>query len=231
MYCYDDQKVFLYKNNELMKNISSHTVSHLRDSIYSKIGMIRDVMFHRLVIHLTHMKITPDHLTVMGVVMMIFYLFLIPYSTMAAMVCLIMAVTLDSLDGVLARHQKKSSDRGKFFDVMADNFSSFLFSLGLALCHLVNPLIMIAYVYFKLLGKVFKIYMNSFHYQSDWLFRAVAGFSTNFINYLGYMLFIFSFFYHFELDFPFLIMTIVLIFYSGWHFIRIINMRPSCNTK
>ncbi len=101
----------------------------------------------------------------MGIAVMLLYVFFVSYAYhIPAMTCLITAVLLDGLDGVLARYQHISSDRGKFFDVMADNFSSFLFALGLAVAHLVNPITIIAYVYFMLLGKAYKVFLNSFNF-------------------------------------------------------------------
>jgi phosphatidylglycerophosphate synthase len=199
----------------------------LQDKLYRKIGYVRDQLFRPLVAQLTLLKITPDNLTAMGVGMMLLYLLSVDFSQSVAVIFLVSSVMIDSLDGVLARYQHISSDRGKFLDVMADNFNSFLFSLGLAHAHLVHPLTIIAYVYFMLLGKAFKIYINSSKYKSDWLFRAVAGFSTNLVNYLAYSLFIAATWVPFNLNPAFLIMTIALIFYCGWHFTRIINKQIS----
>jgi phosphatidylglycerophosphate synthase len=200
--------------------------STFREQGYRKVEHIRNVLFHPLATQLTALKITPDALTCMGIVMMLLYLAFISFSPVTAVVCLMLAVAFDSLDGVLARYQRVSSDRGKFIDVMADNFSSFLFALGLAIAQIVHPLIMIAYVYFMLLGKTFKIYLNSFDYQSDWLFRPVAGFIANFINYVSYLLFILYVFVPFHMNGTFFIMTVVLMLYSACHFIRIVRMRP-----
>jgi phosphatidylglycerophosphate synthase len=197
------------------------------DKLYHKSANFRDIFFRPLVVGLGALKITPNGLTFFGIAVMLLYVFLMHYSnTRMAALCLISSVVLDSLDGVLARYLKMSSDRGKFLDVMADNFNSFLFVLGLATTHLVNPLIMIAYVYFMLLGKTYKVYLNSFNYQSDWLFRAVAGFFTNFINYFSYALFVFSILESIDLNSFFLIMTVALAGYCLWHFILITNKKP-----
>jgi len=199
---------------------------NIGDSLYRRFARTRDVYFRQLAAFLTFCKFSPNGLTLLGVLVMLGFAATIHESKALAVSCLVAAVFLDSLDGVLARYQQVSSDRGKFFDVMNDNLGSFLFAVGLVADHLVDPLIVLSYVYFMLLSKVFKIYLNSFEYNSDWLFRPVAGFVTSFLNYVAYLLFIIHVLKPFDMNNPMLVMTVILVIYAIWHFIRIIRIKP-----
>jgi phosphatidylglycerophosphate synthase len=128
----------------------------------------------------------------------------------------------------LARYQKTASDKGKFIDMVFDNFNSFLFVVGLAYAQIVNLMFLIPYVYLMLLSKAFRVYINSLEFKSDWYFRAVAGFTPNLINYASYVLFlIFVIVNPFKiiLNYFFVLGSLVLFIDSIRYFFKILNKR------
>ncbi len=83
----------------------------------------------------------------------------------------------DGLDGALARHQGKASDKGKFIDIFVGNLFVSLLVIGLIFSDLIDPTVGALYIYLTLLLEVLMmIYNNSKFYKSeDWLFYAKGG--------------------------------------------------------
>jgi phosphatidylglycerophosphate synthase len=83
----------------------------------------------------TRYKITPNMVSIAGIAsMVLFGISVFMHATILALIFLCLSVFADLLDGSLARYQKVASDKGKKFDLIADNitFTIFMISLGLA---------------------------------------------------------------------------------------------------
>lgn len=198
----------------------------MQKKAYNTTAAIRDKIFRGFAYLLTKLHIHANHVTFASVICMILFIMYIQTNIYASVIFLLLSVFCDSLDGVIARYQKCGSDKGKFIDVVTDNFNTFLFALGIAYAGIVDLLYIIAYVYFMLLSKSFRVFSNSFYYKSDWRFKAVAGFLPNLINYLGYLSFILVAFFlpQFFLDYFFSLTSIILFLDSINYFFKIIRL-------
>jgi len=199
-----------------------------QQKIYNQSAVVRNRLFQPIAFLLDKLKIKPDFLTLLSVAAMFVFIFVVENNYTLGIWLVAISIFLDMLDGVLARYQKTQSDKGKLKDVLADNLSSLLFAFGLAAAGLVNPLIIIAYVYFMVMSKILRVFLFSFRYQSDWLFKPVAGLLPNFIVYISYISFLaFVISNNNFLNWIFLIFSFFLAVDALYFLTKILNKRKS----
>lgn len=200
-------------------------MNKFQEELYQKITIKRDKIMRPFSIILSRLKITPNLITATGVLFMLGFVYFLPAKPIWAVNCIIFSILCDLLDGSLARYQKINSDQGKFIDVSADALNYFIFLCGLAITEKIIPLTLLVLAFFMLLSKIFRIFLNSNKYNSDWIFRSVAGFIPNLIAGLSYAYIIFSFYFEFNnlQNQIFFIFAIVLIGDSITNFLKILK--------
>jgi len=195
--------------------------------IYNNISKTKDKFLRFFAFLFTKLHITANQITFLGIVFMLLFIAFIKVNILLSGLFLIISILCDGLDGVLARYQKTASDKGKFIDIVTDNFNTFLFVIGIAYAGIANVLYLIPYVYLMLLSKSLRVFVNSFDYKSDWYFKGVAGLLPNLVNYTGYGLFLVSIIFlpTIILDYFFALGSLILIGDSIYYFFKIINLR------
>lgn len=162
-----------------------------RDKIYDEAVSVRGSMFRIFAVVLTKLGIKANHVTAMGILLMLVFIYVVKTDTILAALILFLALFCDWIDGVVARYQKTANDRGKFVDLSVDTFNSFLFIMGLVYAGLANAMFVAPYLFFMSFSKAFRVYDHSFDYQSNWQFRAVAGLLPALFVYGAYVLYLF----------------------------------------
>lgn len=80
---------------------------------------------------LRHISFSPQVVTNVRLLLALIFPFLIISQSLLAWICISLSIILDAFDGVVARHKKRDTDRGKFIDVLADQITFVLLCLGL----------------------------------------------------------------------------------------------------
>ncbi len=83
----------------------------------------RQQLFEPLVRLLSELNITPDGISLTGMLVMILLPLAFAYSPMWCVGVYIVNLICDGVDGVLARHLKVTSPRGAYLDVVADHMA------------------------------------------------------------------------------------------------------------
>lgn len=196
------------------------------NKIYLDFKEFRDRVLNPIAYILTKIGLTPNFLSLFGVLFMLGFVLVIIKNIYLSLIFLILSILADGVDGVLARYQKVSSDRGRFIDRVCDNTSLFLFVLGLIYFQILNPVIGFVFFYIITLSKIFRMIENSFYFKSDWLFRTMGGpLPTTLV---GIVYFEFLLYTVFNLDYfnlSFLIFSIILFFDSVVFFKKIIQRK------
>ena len=198
------------------------------NKIYLDWGEFRNRIFRPLSYILTKIGLTPNSLSLLGVLFMLGFVLALKKNIYLSFVFFVLSIFADGVDGVLARYQKVSSDRGRFIDRVCDNTSLFLFVLGLIYFQILNPVIGFVFFYIITLSKIFRMIENSFHFKSDWLFKTVGGpLPTTLvaIAYFEFFLLVFLNLNYFNLTL--IIFSIVLFFDSVLFFRKIIQRKKS----
>ena len=88
---------------------------------------------------LARLGFTPNHLTLIGLIMSLlcFYLFFQRHAVLAGFVLLVCGL-FDAMDGALARYTGLSTTFGALFDSVSDRYSDFFVIAGMILGGLVN---------------------------------------------------------------------------------------------
>lgn len=116
----------------------------------------------------------PHTITTFRLFLAIGFPFLITSNPVIAWILISISITLDAIDGTVARYQKIASDRGKFIDVFVDQITFSLLCLGLmrllpelslvlATCAILVPLVYVITMVYKNENK-----------PSDWIIKPKA---------------------------------------------------------
>jgi phosphatidylglycerophosphate synthase len=152
-----------------------------------------------------------------------FFIVFIRKHSPISLILLLTSLTIDLFDGVLARYQGMASDRGKFVDVICDNVNFSLFLIGLLHAHLISGITAVILVYLMVMSKILRIIKNGLSLESDWHFKAIAGFLPNCVVGLSYLVFlIYVIKPHDFFDISFYVFSGVLFIDSLSFFIRIV---------
>jgi len=164
---------------------------------YLKISAVRSVIFRPVVLLLARLDISPDLVSYIGVISMALFVGFIKFNPGLAFVFFVIGAAIDWVDGPLARYIKKSSDQGKFVDMTCDSLVFSLFVAGLVFAGVLDGFIGLLLVYFQVMSKIMRVIFNGLDFESNWHFKAVAGFVPNFIVALLFVAFAVFHFYPF----------------------------------
>lgn len=160
-----------------------------QQQLYYRLRPLRDRLVHPLVLFFAALRLTPNIISLLGVLTMLAFVLVAPRSLPLALGLLIFNLLLDATDGALARHLKIDSDKGKIIDVAADATAFTLFLAGLAMGELITPRLGLLLAAVTLVSKALRIRRHSHLLPTDWRFRPVAGFLPAFSAYLLYITF------------------------------------------
>lgn len=160
-----------------------------QQKLYYRLRPRRDRLVHPLVLFFAALRVTPNTLSLFGVLTMLAFVMVAPGSLRLALGLLIFNLLLDATDGALARHLKIDTDKGKVVDVAADATAFILFLAGLAVGKLITPRLGLLLAAVTLLSKLLRIKRHSHFLPTDWRFRPVAGFIPAFSAYVLYVAF------------------------------------------
>jgi len=161
----------------------------IQERYYQSYRDFRDNLLRPVVKILDMLSIKPRILSYMGVLTMLLFIVFVRSKPVLALVFMLITILFDNVDGPLARYQKRSSDKGKFVDVICDNLNFSLFIIGLVLAGLINGLVGMIYIYFMLFSKVLRAIWHSKYYKSDWMFKPIAGLLPNVFVVISYLLY------------------------------------------
>lgn len=130
--------------------------------------------FRPFVMLLDKLGFSANSLSFIRAVSGVIFFILININFKIAFTILIVGSLTDFFDGVLARYQKKDSDRGKFIDMLCDNLLFTFFLLGLIKIEFINAL-NLAYFIFIISALYLMIIVNKNEYQkNDWIIKPCA---------------------------------------------------------
>ena len=133
---------------------------------------------------------TPDIVSYAGLIAMFLFILSVKSHEKIALLLLIVGFFTDQFDGILARHMGRASDKGKFVDMVCDNFTFTLYLFGLIRGGLVSGLWGAVLIYFMITSKVLRSIYHSRFFESDWKFKAIAGATPNIAAAVAYLLFV-----------------------------------------
>jgi len=146
---------------------------------YLRVRPIRDAVLRPAIWLLAAVGATPNTLSFTGIVAMGGFAWLVPQYPRRAVGLMALSWLLDISDGALARHLRRDGDRGKFTDMVCDTAVFALMVIGVVRAGWLHPLAGLALAYLMLLSKVLRCVQNALFLESDWHFKAVAGFFPN----------------------------------------------------
>lgn len=173
---------------------------------------------------LAWLNVSPNFLTLCGVLCMVGFAFFIVHDEKIAVVFLITSVIFDQLDGALSRYTAKASDKGKFIDATADSVGFMLFMLGVVHAGRVDLTSGFLIVYFLLLLKIFIIFTQSINSKTNWHIHLFTGLWIFLPVALSYLLFIIDVLFN-QNFFPLfaLLLAPVLVVRAVFEFFQIIH--------
>ncbi len=200
-------------------------MNKFQEKLYQKIITKRDKIMRPFTISLSLLKVSPNIVTASGIIFMILFAYFLETNPLWAANFLIISLILDSLDGALARYQGQANDRGKFIDISADVLNYFIFLGGLTIAQIIEPLSLLLLAFFMLASKTLRVFINSKKYNSNWLFRPVAGFLPNLISYLSYIIIVLPIYFKYGIiqNQIFFIFALILIIDTIINFFQIIR--------
>lgn len=137
-------------------------------------------LYKPLLAALTKLKVKAIHITWIAFLsaILMFY-FLMAGRHMMASIFFLVFFIVDTIDGSLARYQKKESDRGKFADILVDNIAATLITIGLIIKGLLNPANGAVFIYIMIVTIFFSTVYNTAKHKSDWLIFPKGGASVH----------------------------------------------------
>jgi len=124
---------------------------------------------------LAKFKITPDDITTFRLIFIIPIIYCFYQQNLTGIAVFYIVFWLfDLLDGDLARYLKQTSDRGRFFDTLVDNFVYSLIIIGFIYLEPQLYLILAFHVLIQLAVQVLAIVKKQAKKKSDWIINAQA---------------------------------------------------------
>ena len=131
----------------------------------------RAYLFGPLLRLLNAWYVTPDHLTMLGLIAGLAFCPLYFWWQPAALFALSLHVLLDGLDGPLARLKATDSRSGSFTDTVADQIVVAATTITLMFAGALSPTAGGAYIFFYTVVVAFAMVRNSLAVPYSWLFR------------------------------------------------------------
>ena len=151
---------------------------------------VRWVLFLPLVKLLSRLRVTASMVSYTAIFFMAPVLFLAKARPWLAVACVVASIFADLVDGIVARYQGTCSDKGKLVDMVCDNISFTMFMVALVHTGLIAPVPGLLLTYTMLLSKVLRSITHSFYLDTDWHFKAVAGFLPNLSTGISFMMYL-----------------------------------------
>lgn len=158
-------------------------------TIHRKIQRWKDNTMRPLASTFAALNVTPNTVSYAGVIGMFLFVLMVKSQTTLAALLLILCFFTDQFDGILARYLEQESDRGKFVDMVCDNFTFTLYMFGLIYAGIVSGLWGAIFVYFMITSKMLRSIYHSQFFESDWKFKAIAGLTPNIAATIAYIFF------------------------------------------
>lgn len=101
------------------------------EQYYHLFQKYRDVCFLPLCKRLDAWSVRPDHLSYLGVLMIVPFVYFFASNPWLSAICLTLNVFLDCLDGPLARYSRRANERGALVDLVCDygSFTAVFFTI------------------------------------------------------------------------------------------------------
>lgn len=125
-----------------------------------KWGALRTKKLAPILCILDKMHIAPSALTLASIPCLIGMVILLQKHVLLSLVFLLIHYVLDTLDGSLARYQKRVSQKGHLLDLCIDQMGVILFTLGLIWYELENPFYITWFVTMYIVVIAFSIMLN-----------------------------------------------------------------------
>lgn len=129
-----------------MKKKSSDVYAGKERKYMHKFQEMKDKLFSPFLKLLMILKITPNMLSVMSLILGVLFVVFISKDLMLSLLFLILSVFFDGIDGSLARFSNKVSKNGALVDQVCDHSMIVLSAVGFVMIGLVNILWGIVYV-------------------------------------------------------------------------------------
>ena len=120
---------------------------------------------------LTRIKITANHVTLFSLIIGLAFCSVWWQSPQWALLCLLLHVLLDGLDGPLARHQAKDSAKGSFTDSMADQLVVTASMIILMVDQYVSIIAAAIYIFTYAMVVAFAMVRNALEKPYSWVAR------------------------------------------------------------
>lgn len=149
---------------------------------------LRDKKLKPLASLLDTLKVSPNLVTVSGIILMLLFNVSLSFLGSYAIIFVFTAVVLDMLDGVLARYQKIASPRGKLYDISADALNFCIFIFTLAQYEFIAWPIAITLIFISIISRIIRIIYHKKCDKNTKIFYPVVGFLPNFLSLTSYVL-------------------------------------------
>ena len=129
---------------------------------------VREIIFRRFLIFLDSLGVTANGVTNSRLVLGLVFLGTSFFYEVIGFVIFVLTISMDMIDGALARYQGKASDRGKFLDIMVD-YVVYSFILILFLRLNVNSYYICVNLVFVILATILAIVFYAEGQRTDWI--------------------------------------------------------------
>ena len=147
----------------------------------------RDALVAPLTTLLDKVGVSPLVVTLIGQLSMVFFVRTVGTFPFTALLCTLVYLLADMVDGALARRQGTASDQGKLLDLAADSTAAILFMLGLLLSGAVSLLGGVLWISGQIVSRLIRVWRHKNQIPTTWRFRAVAGLFPAFLVLITYV--------------------------------------------
>lgn len=126
-----------------------------------KFARFRDRLFAPLLLPLQKLRVTPNHITVFGLLILIPFAYFLEAAPRMAVLFLWASVFIDGFDGVYARATKTSSNAGALIDLVADHVGMVVSTLLVIHHELCDPTLAAYYAIIYIVMITFSVVLNA----------------------------------------------------------------------
>lgn len=156
---------------------------------YRRLVQWRDHIFRPISQLFVSLHISASAISYAGLVAMAICAYFILTKPFVALLFLLLSLAADAFDGVVGRFAGHASDRGKFIDIVCDNLAHTIFVAGLVVHEVIHGIGGIGLIYLLAFTTIVRVISQTRYFQTDWLFRPVAGLFPVVIRVASYILF------------------------------------------
>lgn len=167
---------------------------------FKKFAQNRTNILKPLLNILDKLKITPDMISILGLLSVFIFVYFIQKNLIWAGVFMILHIVLDGIDGSLARYKNQASQKGALMDIAVDQGGIIIAVLGFIYFGLVDSFWASLYIIAYTLMIGFVIILNTFNKSPKYIFRS---------KYLVYVIFFIDQYFQTNLLNPFILIVSV----------------------